>query len=318
MASAAKKRRLEGVEETAMAENFIPTIESAYKINSLQLGMKVGALYFPKLDYSNPKGDDAYFVHEEKQTIGVADGVGGWAKLGVDAGIYARKLMNNCVIALDYEVKGDVDPRRVLQEAFLSTKAEGSSTVCVISLRDDNCLHVVNVGDSGFMLFRNNQCVYRSPLQQHRFNFPYQLGNNENSDRPSDALEIKVFVEPGDIVVAFTDGLLDNVYPEEIEEILMRETKGGVCPQKLAFTIATAALENSLDERSCSPFAKAASLAGCKYVGEAKIVKIHRRLQVNRARKHISNVSYPLITYPKDLTEGRDVSYKVSKRNRLL
>jgi protein phosphatase PTC7 len=38
-------------------------------------------------------GEDACFVHEgaTHSAIGVADGVGGWASRGIDAGIYARE-----------------------------------------------------------------------------------------------------------------------------------------------------------------------------------------------------------------------------------
>lgn len=37
-------------------------------------------------------------------------------------------------------------------------------------------LHAANLGDSGFMVIRGDQVVYKSPAQQHSFNFPFQLG----------------------------------------------------------------------------------------------------------------------------------------------
>ena len=36
-------------------------------------------------------GEDALFV--SKNIILIADGVGGWAKMGIDSGVYARKLV---------------------------------------------------------------------------------------------------------------------------------------------------------------------------------------------------------------------------------
>ena len=45
----------------------------------------------------------------------------------------------------------------------------------------------MNVGDSGFMLFRDEEMVYKSPVQQRGFNCPYQLGRSKGSDRPSSA-----------------------------------------------------------------------------------------------------------------------------------
>ena len=38
-------------------------------------------------------GEDAYFIDDSLNCVGVADGVGGWALHGVDAGIFARQLM---------------------------------------------------------------------------------------------------------------------------------------------------------------------------------------------------------------------------------
>lgn len=51
------------------------------------------------------------------------------------------------------------------------------------------------------------------------------------------AMELVVRVEAGDIVVLGIDGLLDNMYPTMMEEILKRETKGqagSVCLKKVA------------------------------------------------------------------------------------
>lgn len=45
-------------------------------------------------------------------------------------------------------------------------------------------LHAVNMGDSGFMLIRQGVAIYKSPIQQHYFNCPYQLGNSANSNKP--------------------------------------------------------------------------------------------------------------------------------------
>ncbi|PHT36564.1 hypothetical protein CQW23_24264 [Capsicum baccatum] len=69
--------------------------------------MVAASLYLPKENPTKPLGEDAPFIHELNQTIGVADGVGGWIKEEIDAGIYARELMNNSLIATDIEPTGD-------------------------------------------------------------------------------------------------------------------------------------------------------------------------------------------------------------------
>ena len=53
----------------------------------------------------------------------------------------------------------------------------------LICANSSQILHTVNVGDSGFVLIRSGKIVYQSPVQQRRFNCPYQLGKTR--DNPS-------------------------------------------------------------------------------------------------------------------------------------
>lgn len=93
----------------------------------------------PHPDKEDTGGEDAHFICVNEQAIGVADGVGGWADLGVNSGLYSRELMSNSVTAVQEEPKGSVDPARVLEKAHSSTKAKGSSTACIIALTEQVC-----------------------------------------------------------------------------------------------------------------------------------------------------------------------------------
>ncbi|KAA8528218.1 hypothetical protein F0562_035531 [Nyssa sinensis] len=230
------------------------------------LNMACGAFYIPKEKHSKPQGDDAHFICIEKQTIGVADGVGGWTKKGVDAGQYARELMANSVNTIQNETRGDVDPRRVLHEAYSYTNVEGSSTACILTLKD-NHLHVANVGDSGFLLIREGEDVYQSPIQQHSFNCPYQLGNSTTCDHPSVAQVFKIAVKPGDVVVVGTDGLFDNMFANHIEEIAKLVIQKGAGPEQVAWTIAEHAYYNSVDGTATTPFTQMSLMAGKEHLG---------------------------------------------------
>jgi len=95
-----------------------------------------GSCYLPHPDKEETGGEDAHFICSEEQAIGVADGVGGWADLGVNSGYYSRELMSKSVDAIQEEPKGSIDPARVLEKAHSSTKAKGSSTACIIALTD--------------------------------------------------------------------------------------------------------------------------------------------------------------------------------------
>ncbi|XP_061358156.1 probable protein phosphatase 2C 55 [Gastrolobium bilobum] len=82
-------------------------------------------------------------VARGKANHGVADGVGGWARKGIGAGDYARELMKNVTVAIKEEAKDSVDPKRVLNHAFMNTKAKGSSIASIVYLKK-NVLHGVN------------------------------------------------------------------------------------------------------------------------------------------------------------------------------
>jgi protein phosphatase PTC7 len=96
-----------------------------------------GSCYLPHPDKEDTGGEDAHFICVDEQAIGVADGVGGWADLGVDSGQYSRELMSHSVTAVKDEPKGSIDPARVLEKAHSSTKAKGSSTACILALTDE-------------------------------------------------------------------------------------------------------------------------------------------------------------------------------------
>ncbi|KAF7149598.1 hypothetical protein RHSIM_Rhsim02G0246600 [Rhododendron simsii] len=285
------------------------------------LKMVCGAFYISKAKESKPQGDDAHFICAEKQTVGVADGVGGWSKSGVDAGQYARGLMANCVKAIENVEKSEVDPRWVLDEAYRNTNVEGSSTACILTLKNNvsvfsflyflfllafqfgslvmlttridnavgypdylsclcygiregicnslSCEHVVvaNVGDSGFMVIREGKEVFKSNIQQRRFNCPYQLGNKTSSDRPNVAQLYRTPVVPGDVIVMGTDGLLDNMFSEDICHIVKMITESSSEPEQAAWAIAEHAYNNSVDSLAPTPFTQASLMAGKDHLG---------------------------------------------------
>ncbi|KAM1202409.1 hypothetical protein ACFX15_017949 [Malus domestica] len=95
-----------------------------------------GSCYLPHPDKEATGGEDAHFICEDAQAIGVADGVGGWADVGVNAGFFSRELMSHSVRAIQEEPEGCFNPARVLEKACSCTKAKGSSTACIIGLTE--------------------------------------------------------------------------------------------------------------------------------------------------------------------------------------
>ncbi|CAI5472290.1 unnamed protein product [Closterium sp. Yama58-4] len=60
-----------------------------------QLQLKVGVYSVPHPARASRGGDDAYLV--EGNWLGVADGIGTWTDQGINAGLYSREMMWNCV-----------------------------------------------------------------------------------------------------------------------------------------------------------------------------------------------------------------------------
>ncbi|ESQ55781.1 hypothetical protein EUTSA_v10025106mg [Eutrema salsugineum] len=243
-----------------------PSDSVAAKLCIKPLKLVSGSCYLPHPDKEETGGEDAHFICAEEQALGVADGVGGWAELGIDAGYYSRELMSNSVHAIQDEPKGSIDPARVLEKAHTCTKSQGSSTACIIALTDQG-LQSINLGDSGFMVVREGHTVFRSPVQQHDFNFTYQLESGSNGDLPSSGQVFTVAVAPGDVIIAGTDGLFDNLYNNEITAIVVHAVRGGIDPQVTAQKIAALARQRAQDKNRQTPFSTAAQDAGFRYYG---------------------------------------------------
>lgn len=90
--------------------------------NKKNLRLVSGSCYLPHPAKEETGGEDAHFICANDEAIGVADGVGGWVEVGIDAGKFARELMCNSVAAIQDEPKGSIDPARVLEKAHSSTK----------------------------------------------------------------------------------------------------------------------------------------------------------------------------------------------------
>ncbi|BAU00112.1 protein phosphatase 2C 55 [Vigna angularis] len=230
------------------------------------LKMLSGSCYLPHPDKEETGGEDAHFICADEHAIGVADGVGGWADVGVNSGLFSRELISNSVRAIQEEPQGSFNPTRVLEKAHSNTKAKGSSTACIVALTDKG-LHAINLGDSGFIVVRDGCTIFQSPVQQHDFNFTYQLESGNGGDLPSSAEVFTIPVASGDVVIAGTDGLFDNLYNSEITAVVVHAIRAGLEPQVTAQKIAALARQRALDPSRPTPFSTAAQEAGFRYYG---------------------------------------------------
>ena len=108
-------------------------------------------------------GEDAVFADAAPGVLGVADGVGSWARKGIDAGLYSKELLARTETAMRRDTVG---PMSALTEAYEETSALGSATAVVARLRADSSntavLDICAVGDAQLRI----QCERATALQQ--------------------------------------------------------------------------------------------------------------------------------------------------------
>mmetsp|Transcript_13539 Transcript_13539/g.31855 ORF Transcript_13539/g.31855 Transcript_13539/m.31855 type:complete len:583 (+) Transcript_13539:198-1946(+) len=209
----------------------------------------------------------------------------------------------------------------MMQKGYDSTTSFGSATAIVAKLANESDhIGVACVGDSGLMLFRpetigrhtSYSFVSRTKEQQHQFNMPFQLSRlpepadyfklmhdgmgalvaaatrmeGKKVDEPSDADQYSWKVERGDLLVMGSDGLFDNLYQKEIQDICDCATSpfdvdglGGSKPtdsthpleeelaSRLAIALAQAAFLKSIDKNGNVPFNDHAKKVNVNHTG---------------------------------------------------
>ena len=187
-------------------------------------------------------GDDATFQYENNDYyfFGLADGVSGNTKKGFDAKLFPLALLSisQFVLENEYEngLKSSVASNTLLFDLLCKShhivqdkRVYGSSTVCLLALNKSTYgLNTLNLGDSGYLLIRDNQVFYKSVAQSHRYNAPYQIGCTPPElyefdlyrDMPEDSICLQHSLKAGDFLLLSSDGLFDNLYEDAIALIL--------------------------------------------------------------------------------------------------
>ncbi len=222
------------------------------------------------------KCEDRCFVSDK--AFGLADGVSAWRMQGIDSGLFAEEFLGLCKAIIqdvftenstasstpqsssDESHQLSISLKEIAKIALRQTKNKGSSTF-LLGFISDNRLRVCNLGDCCLIVIRFYDGVpeiyLRTHVQQHDFNTPYQICNGteeENEkvikDSPEVAEEYEIHLEDGDIIIAGSDGLWDNLYPDEILECVKRNRNN---MKKLASSISELAFHKSISHMT-TPF----------------------------------------------------------------
>lgn len=131
-----------------------------------------------------------------------------------------------------YSPTSEPDPVAYLQSAYELTKQatsepnewHGTTTACAALLGSDSqtpnhpVLYVTQLGDSQILVIRpsSGEVIFKTKEQWHWFDCPRQLGTN-SPDTPNDnAVMDRVELQEDDVVLAMTDGVVDNLWEHEV------------------------------------------------------------------------------------------------------
>lgn len=195
-------------------------------------------------------GQDAFFFSQVGDTattaFGVADGVGGWVESGLDPADFSHGLCEYMACAARSWPHGfnttSLHPKDLLQVAYDEVTEDdsiegGGSTACLAVAEPDGNVEVANLGDSGFMHLGLNAVRHFTQPQTHAFNTPYQLSKTPQrmlvqmavfggpatlSDLPKESSVSHHKVRHGDVLVFATDGVWDNLSPQDALGIVSR------------------------------------------------------------------------------------------------
>ncbi|PSK60128.1 hypothetical protein B9Z65_1026 [Elsinoe australis] len=178
-------------------------------------------------------GDDAVLVSDN--FICANDGVGAWAtKERGHAALWSRLLLHFWALEAERDSYGgnEPDPKRYLDAAYEATKEAttepnewlGTTTVSGAFLstaynsEPHPMLYVTQLGDSQILVIRpkDKSVIFKTTEQWHWFDCPRQLGTNSPDTPEKNAQMDKVEVDEGDVVLAMSDGVVDNLWEHEV------------------------------------------------------------------------------------------------------
>jgi protein phosphatase PTC7 len=154
-----------------------------------------------------------------------------WSRLILH--FWALEVERDSSITADSKEAGEPDPVGYLQRAYEQTLSAtsspnewlGTTTACAALLHHtiDKSpptpkLYVTNLGDSQILVLRpkDQEVLFKTTEQWHWFDCPRQLGTNSPDTPEKNAVMDKVDVEEGDIVLAMSDGVIDNLWEHEV------------------------------------------------------------------------------------------------------
>lgn len=231
----------------------------------------------------------------------MADGVGGWARHGIDSGLFSKQLVHDIKKIFDENEAQEL--KNVLVDAVKSNNQTGSSTAVLAKFDTsrENYIKTTNLGDSGYTILRPEgpgkfKQLFRSKEQQYSFNFPYQCGTGAELPYAAEDKEHKV--QDKDVIVMASDGMYDNLFDEDVLYCVEPKPEEAHLPfshKRVGECLAQLALKLGDMQGYRSPFAVGAREAGKNYPDMGKsddivviVATVHKKADKKGAMQPVS------------------------------
>lgn len=165
----------------------------------------------------------------------------------------------------ELQTQSSIDIMKALDDAYVDTKTiltrqqeTGSSTIILAALNEnDNSLEVLNIGDSSIWVIRDGEVIFTVNHAAKSENCPRQIGTNSTQLPSAIVSPYAIPVEEGDLILMCSDGVSDNLWINEITEILKSKynpAEGIGSLQEAADNIVHEATDRSFDNFAVCPY----------------------------------------------------------------
>lgn len=214
-------------------------------------------------------GDDAMLV--SPTVLGIADGVSGWESKGEhsSSGVWSRSMLETLSRLLtEYKIshyphhlnKRDID--QVIDDSYLHTShlmdlqdLQGSSTL-ILCMLSGEYLKMISIGDSKIFIIRDGKIIKTNEEQMISELCPQQIGTQTLTMLPSEMAWVdSIKLHENDIMLMCSDGITDNLYQWEIEEIIHENINvKDVSLKQAANRLLARAKEVAFDDYAYTPY----------------------------------------------------------------
>ena len=230
-----------------------PKVDDIIIPSETPIKIEVASKVLPSPEKASWGGEDACFT--KGRSFGVFDGVSGALKeKGMALYSFTLASQIKSFISDDGLTISELTDALATAAEIANMEATGASTASLASIGEDNILRVLTLGDCTVLVYRDGKVAAKTKEILHYFDCPYQLAE-DSPDRAKDATKLTFPLQPGDIIVAGSDGIFDNLTPDDIwEQISSVPDRAGM----MAGKIINQSRAISLDTEAPTPYAKQA------------------------------------------------------------